>query len=98
MKPLTLLSLLAALVTTAVASAGSVPGVPAYRWGEEVRGVYPAQVAAGAYTLSGNVQIAAPGDVATVPYALYATSVGVERSQPPAPAGPFQVFLPNVAR
>ena len=98
MKPLTMLSLLAALVTTALASAGSVPGVPAYRWGEELRGVYPAQVAVGTYSLSGGLQIAVPGDVTSAPYALYANSVGVDRSQPPAPTGPYQVFLPNVAR
>ena len=92
------LSLVALLLTTTLVNAASAPAVPAYRWGEEVRGVYPAQVAAGNYSLSGGLQIAAPGDVTAAPYALYANSVGVERSQSPAPAGPYQVFLPNVAR
>ena len=95
------LSLFALLLTTALASAAAVPAVsavPAYRWGEEVRGVFPAQVAAGNYSLSGGLQIVAPGDVTAAPYALYANSVGVERSQPPAPTGPYLVFLPIVAR
>ena len=60
--------------------------------------MFPAQVAAGNYSLSGGLQIAAPGDVTAAPYALYANSVGVERSQLPAPTGPYQVFLPIVAR
>ena len=92
------LSLLSLLLTTTLVNAASAPAVPAYHWGEEVRGVFPAQVAAGTYSLSGGLQIASPGDVTAAPYALYANSVGVERSQPAAPTGPYQVFLPIVAR
>ena len=90
--------LVAVLLTAVQASAAPLSAIPAYHWGEEVRGVYPAQVTAGSYGLSGGLQIAAPGDVTAAAYALYANSVGITRSQAPSPAGPYQVYLPDVAR
>ena len=98
MRPLLVLSLLALLLTPVLVNAAAAPAVPAYRWGEELRAVDPAQVTAGSYSLAGNLQVAAPGDVAATDYALYANSVGIERSQAPSPAGPYLVFVPVIRK
>jgi hypothetical protein len=88
------------LAAACLAAPGSVlsPPVPGYLWGETLRGAYPAQVAAGAYRLSGDVQIAEPGDTVGGVYAAYANSVGITRSGTPAPSGPYRVYLPDVVR
>ena len=92
-----------AAVTLAVVGLVSAATSSDYWWGETVRGVLPGSVSAGAYSVSGDLQVAAPGDVTAGNYAVTGNSVGVSRSplaQPPQPPGPsnYFVYLPVVIR